>query len=145
MKSMLAILGSICISVVLSGCPQKKAPKIQRRWNRAALDVISFLDKAFAKAYLENDHKGADQLVQDCYYARFEPPERNMEAAIKRYVSSKRAALIEDAFLQYRRDLSGKAPQSLTKSKLDRLKSMLLNDAQRLDAMGIAPANLRGG
>jgi hypothetical protein len=128
------------------GCVTKKEVQSKSKfWQNAAEDVISFLDKAWEKSYLENDGIGADQLVQDCYFARFEPPERNMEAAIKRYISNKRAALIEDAFLQLRRDLKAQGPAALAKNKLDRLKAMLLNDAKRLDSMGIQATKLRGG
>ncbi|MDF1666406.1 MAG: hypothetical protein P1V97_31950, partial [Planctomycetota bacterium] len=72
-----------------------------------------------------------------------EPPQRNMEAGIKRYISARRAAVVEDAFLQYRRELKSQSPQGLAKSKLQRLKSMLREDGKKLDSMGITPGQLR--
>lgn len=112
-------------------------------WSNAAEDVIRFLDHAWVKAYQENDGAGADKLVQDCYYARFEPPQRNMEAAIKRYISARRAAIVEDAFLQYRRELKAQSPQGIARSKLRRLKTMLRDDGKKLDALGITAEQLR--
>ncbi|MDF1665191.1 MAG: hypothetical protein P1V97_25740, partial [Planctomycetota bacterium] len=84
-------LGLLLILVLVTSCskppaPSKKAPKF---WAAAAEDVIGFLDRAWDKAYRDHDGEGADRLVQDCYYARFEPPQRNMEAGIKRYISAR--------------------------------------------------------
>lgn len=135
----------IVVLLLLSSCAQKPIPsrKAPKFWAAAAEDVIGFLDKAWDRAYRDHDGKGADQLVQDVYYARFEPPQRNMEAAIKRYISARRAAVVEDAFLQYRRELKAQSPQGIAKSKLRRLKSMLREDAKKLDSMRITARQLR--
>lgn len=133
------------VLVLLSACtkPPNSVKATPKFWAAAAEDVIGFLDRAWDKAYRDHDGKGADQLVQDCYYARFEPPQRNMEAAIKRNISARRAALVEDAFLQYRRELKAQSPQGIAKSKLRRLKSMLREDGKKLDSMGITAGQLR--
>jgi hypothetical protein len=108
-------------------------PKAQRAWSELAVTMSRELREAAGLALAEGRHEDAREAVERCYEERFEPPEQNMEDAIRDAISPARASTIEASFEDLERSLASPGPAGEALARLTRLERQLTEAAAALD------------
>jgi high-affinity iron transporter len=88
------------------------------------------LDKAY-DSYTKKDPDGARDMVNDAYFGYYE--KEGVERAVMSYISGKRATTVEYQFSAVKKLIADGASPAEVRKSLDNLKTMLREDADKLD------------
>ncbi len=98
-------------------------------WGQAVVQIRSDLDRAVA-LYTQGNPEAASAAVNDAYFGVYE--KTGMEAAVRLYISARRAALEEYAFSQLKLLMKQGAPPAQVRQAKDQLLQDLQADATTL-------------
>lgn len=104
-------------------------------WQTQAESVNQAVNAAEA-AFAKGDVDGAKRAVTEAYFHNFE--DSKLEAAIRRFVSAKRAAEIEKYFATIRKAMTANDAAGV-KAVAQSLREAMLVEAKGLDAAKVAP------
>lgn len=104
-------------------------------WQAQADGVAQAMDAAEA-AFAKGDVDGAKRSVTEAYFRNFE--DSKLEAAIRKYVGSKRAAEIEKSFATLRKAMAAKDAGQV-KAVAQSLRADIATEARKLDEARVAP------
>lgn len=114
-------------------CP---ASAEQKRW----IQVVGEIEKALQGAlisYEEGKTNDAMERVADAYFGIFEAEKANMEIAVRRFISLKKATELEKGFGDIRKAMFNKAHLSDIKKQIANLLRALKEAAKELDRKGV--------
>lgn len=104
-------------------------------WANQAIDVNKAITAA-EETFTKGDLTGAKRGLTEAYFHHFE--DSKLEAAVRRFISAKRATQVEKMFSDMRKAMTaGKADE--VKSIADELRAAVTADAKTLDAENVAP------
>lgn len=108
----------------------------QQSWTDVADEIEKALHSAL-KSY--DDGKAADAMekVADAYFGVFEGDKANMEIAVRRFLSLKKASELEKGFSDLRKAMFDKAHSTGIKRQAKELIRAVKEAAVRLDAKGV--------
>lgn len=128
MKRILTVIFSITITgAVLAG---------QNDWAHIADEIEKALHSAL-KSYEEGKASYAMEKVADAYFGVFEGEKANMEIAVRRFISLKKATELEKGFSDLRKAMFNKAPLSDIKRQTTELIRAVKEAAGKLDGKGV--------
>ncbi|HLO76250.1 MAG TPA: hypothetical protein VK196_07325 [Magnetospirillum sp.] len=104
-------------------------------WQTQADGVNKAVEAAEA-SFAKGDSEGAKRAVTEAYFRNFE--DSKLEAAIRKYVSAKRAAEIEKQFSTMRKAIAANDAGTV-KSISHSLRDAIATEARRLDEAKVAP------
>lgn len=108
----------------------------QKRW----ILVVGEIEKALQSAlisYEEGKTNDAMERVADAYFGIFEAEKANMEIAIRRYLSLKKATELEKGFGDIRKAMHSKTPLLDIKKQTVNLIEALKDAGRELDRKGV--------
>ena len=114
--------------LVLTACPALAAS--YSNWKEVATDMQQVLDNAYA-LYEGGDAKAALKEVNNAYYNYYEAI--GFEGTVKAYISGSRASNVELQFSFAKAAINGGKTNDEVKTEIDKLISMLFEDAKTLD------------
>lgn len=129
----------LALAVGLAAWPAV-GPGVPPSWLDIAGEVATALERA-AAAGAGGQPARALELVSEAYFDVFE--ERGMEAAIRRYVSVRRARQIERMFGGLRRAISSGADAAEVGRQVATLREALATEARELQRQGVTQDDLR--
>ncbi|MGE5517804.1 MAG: hypothetical protein ACM31D_18520 [Bacteroidota bacterium] len=104
-------------------------------WQAQADSVAQAVDAAEA-AFAKGDVESAKRSVTAAYFSNFE--DSKLEAAIRKYVGSKRAAEIEKSFATLRKAMAA-SDAGQVKAVAQSLRADIATEARKLDEAKVAP------
>lgn len=105
-------------------------------WTKVAGEIEKALELAL-KDYGEGKVEEAMEKVVDAYFGIFEGEKANMEIAIRRYISLKKATELERGFADIRRAMANKMPVADVKRQTIGLIEGIKEAARALDRKGV--------
>lgn len=108
----------------------------QKRW----IHVVGEIEKALQSAlisYEEGKTSEAMERVADAYFGIFEAEKANMEIAVRRYLSLKKATELEKGFGDIRKAMYNKTPLLDIKKQTVNLIEALKDAGRELDRKGV--------
>ncbi len=105
-------------------------------WLKAAENIDKALDHA-AATYEAGKAAQAAEEVADAYFGLFESEDANMEIAVRRYISGKRAVELENGFNGLRKAMSKGTPANEVRRQAKGLGEGVRKAAGELDSKGI--------
>jgi high-affinity iron transporter len=127
---LLFILPLLILLTIL--CVNAEAAKYAS-WNEIIDEMHAVLDKA-GDAYQAGDADAAKNFVDDAYFGFYE--KEGVEKMVLSFVSGKRASTVEYQFSVAKRLMTEGAPLAEVQGSLSLLKTMLREDADKLDGKG---------
>lgn len=134
MKTGIALI--VFLLLVSTAVMADQGHKVRKDWAAVAERIKTALLVSL-DTYGKGDSSGAMEEVADAYFVIFEGEDANMEIAVRRFLSHKRAIALEKAFTDIRRVMHDKAPFKDVEEKLRPLTKELKKAASDLDAKGI--------
>ena len=107
-----------------------------KNWMDVAKDIEVSLQDAL-KTYRKGDKDNAMAGVADAYFSIFEG-EYNMEIAVRRHISLKRAVALEKSFVEIRKSMANGASFSGVREKVLKLTGDVKKAAKGLDGKGVS-------
>ncbi|MEK7846668.1 MAG: hypothetical protein AAB257_06865 [Nitrospinota bacterium] len=108
----------------------------QNNWLLITDEIENALHSAL-KSYEAGRTMEAMEKVADAYFGIFEGEKANMEIAVRRFISLKKATELEKGFGDLRKAMFNKAPLSDVKRQTVNLVDALKNAARELDRKGV--------
>jgi hypothetical protein len=108
----------------------------QENWAHVAVKIEKALLGSL-KTYEKGDTGSAVEEVADVYFGIFEGEEANMEIAVRRFLSVKRARVLEKAFTDLRRAMHNKSSLKKVRKMVLALTDDVKGAARDLDQKGI--------
>ncbi|MBI3754305.1 MAG: hypothetical protein HY266_09755 [Deltaproteobacteria bacterium] len=108
----------------------------QNNWAHIADEIEKALHSAL-KSYEDGKASDAMEKVADAYFGIFEGDKANMEIAVRRFISLKKAAELEKGFSDLRKAMLDKAPLADVKRQTANLTDELKKSAKELDRKGV--------
>ncbi|MBI5235445.1 MAG: hypothetical protein HY886_04275 [Deltaproteobacteria bacterium] len=108
----------------------------QGNWARVADGIGKALHTA-QRSYDEGRANEAMEAVSDAYFGLFEGTDANMEIAVRRFLSLRKAATLEKGFSDIRKAMSSKARADDVRRLTMELARALKETALRLDEKGV--------
>ena len=108
----------------------------QDAWAGIAMEIEIVLHDAM-KLYETGKANDAMEKAADAYFGIFEGEKANMEIAVRRHISLKKATELEKGFGDLRKAMFNKAPLSDVKKQTVNLIDALRNTAKELDRRGV--------
>lgn len=108
----------------------------QNNWAGIEQDIEKSLHSAL-KLYEKGKASEAMEKASDAYFGIFEGEKANMEIAVRRFISLKKATELEKDFGDLRKAMFNKAPLSDVKKQTVNLIDALRNAAKELDKKGV--------
>lgn len=124
------------LSVILLFSMAGTIPAGQNNWTHIADEIEKTLVVAL-KSYEDGKASDAMEKVADSYFGIFEGEKANMEIAVRRFISLKKAAELEKGFGNLRKAMHGKAPLPDIKKQAAELIKALKESARELDRKGV--------
>ena len=124
---LLAILLFSITGTVLAG---------QNNWAHIADEIEKALHSAL-KFYEDGKASDAMEKVADAYFGVFEGDKANMEIAVRRFISLKKATELEKGFSDLRKAMFNKTPLADVKRQTAALADELKKSAKELDRKGV--------
>lgn len=106
------------------------------QWGSVAEKIGRELGGA-VKLYEKGDTQGAEEKTVDAYFSVFEGEKANMEIAVRKSLSLKRASELEKGFSDIRKALHNKAPVHEVKTRTLALMDAVKKAADELDRSGV--------
>jgi predicted lipid-binding transport protein (Tim44 family) len=103
---------------------------------QAQADSVNQAVSAAEAAFAKGDSETGKRAVTEAYFRNFE--DSKLEAAIRKYVSAKRAAEIEKSFATLRKAM-GAGDAAQVKAVAQSLREAIAAEAKSLDAAKVAP------
>ena len=100
-------------------------------------DRIDAIVKQALQSYENGKVTEAMEMVADAYFGIFEGEKANMEIAVRRYLSLKKATELEKGFGDIRKAMYNKAPLLDIKKQIANLLKALKESAMELDRKGV--------
>lgn len=122
---MLYIISSFTNTVMAANSNTK-----HETWTEVATEMGTILDKSY-KLYVSGDTQGAKKQVDYAYYSYYE--KLGFEKTVMAHISGSRATAVEYQFSFAKKAILGHSSKEDVKASLDKLKTMLLEDATQLD------------
>lgn len=122
----------LAATLSLAGLP---AQAQTAHWQAQADSVVQAMNAA-ESAFAKGDVDGAKRAVTEAYFHNFE--DSKLEAAIRKYVSAKRAAEIEKSFATLRKAMTANDAAQV-KAIAQSLRDAIASEAKALDAAKVAP------
>lgn len=118
---------------------RKNAGRGTRTWSEVADEMTAILDKAQKAATTGNNDRQGSDLVNEAYYQYYE--KLGFEKTVMSAISGARVSEVENQFKETRKSMvGGKSDAEVTKN-VQTLKSMLVEDAKKLDEGAAAQMN----
>ena len=130
MRKILSILISITILFTFTAAPLFSADKTYSNWNEVTDDMQDVLDNAY-KIYQKGDAEGAKAEVNVAYYRFYEKV--GFERTVQAKISGNRAGVVELQFASVKKAITTGKSVKEVQAEIDKLKSMLREDAVQLD------------
>ncbi|MGN0916347.1 MAG: FTR1 family protein [Succinivibrio sp.] len=127
------ILALICALTMMCISVQAEAASKYSSWREVALEMSEVLENANV-LYTNKDLEGARDEVNHAYFGYYE--KIGFERAVMAHISGNRAAAVEYQFATVKRLILNDEGEVKVKEGLDKLSSMLLEDASKLDGPG---------
>lgn len=108
----------------------------RNNWAGIEQDIEKSLHSAL-KLYEKGKASEAMEKAADAYFGIFEGEKANMEIAVRRFISLKKATELEKGFGDLRKAMFNKAPLSDVKKQTVNLIDALRNAAKELDKKGV--------
>lgn len=108
----------------------------QDSWLRVADGIERALHSA-VQSYEAGKANEAMEKVADAYFGIFEGEKANMEIAVRRFISLKKATELERRFGELRKAMHGKAPLPGIKKQAAELVNALKESARELNRKGV--------
>ena len=124
---LLAILLFSITGTVLAG---------QNNWAHIADEIEKALHSAL-KSYEDGKASDAMEKVADAYFGVFEGDKANMEIAVRRFISLKKATELEKGFSDLRKAMFDKVPLTGIKRQATELIRAVKEAAEKLDGRGV--------
>lgn len=105
-------------------------------WTKVAVDIEKTLEEA-AGDYKDGKVIQAIEKVADAYFGIFEGENANMEIAVRRYLSLKKATDLEKGFGDLRKRMSEKQPVSDIRKDMRNLTVAIREAAAELERKGV--------
>src|SRR3972149_9354914 len=105
-------------------------------WTKVAGEIEKTLEEA-VRDYQEGEVSQAMEKVADAYFGIFEGEKANMEIAIRRYLSLKRATDLEKGFGDLRKRMSSRIPLSDVRKQTNDLIGAVKEAAGELERKGV--------
>lgn len=99
-------------------------------WNAVTDEMDAVLDEAY-KIYEKGDPDAAKKQVNVAYFQYYEKV--GFERTTQAKISGSRAGIVEQQFAAVKKTMIDRKPNKVVESELDKLKSMLREDANKLD------------
>ena len=99
-------------------------------WTEVATEMGTVLDKSY-NLYLAGDAQGAKKQVDHAYFSYYE--KLGFEKTVMAHISGSRATAVEYQFSFAKKAILAHSSKEDVKASLDKLKTMLLEDATQLD------------
>lgn len=106
------------------------------KWIKVAGEIESTLEDAM-RDYRDGKVNEAVEKVADAYFSVFEGENANMEIAVRRYLSLKKATDLEKGFGDLRKGMYEKRPLTDVRKEMNRLIGAVKNTAGELDRKGV--------
>lgn len=103
-------------------------------WLKVVDEIKKELD-AVIDSYKAGDYEESRSHISEAYFGIFE--EKEMEEAIRKYISAKRGFEIEEMFGNIRKGVKNKLPVSEISNRVDILIDALKSSAKELDSLDI--------
>lgn len=124
------------IFLIFLFCMARIGDAAQSIWIGVAGDIEKSLGNALS-LYESGKTAEAMEKVADTYFGIFEGEKTNMEIAVRKYLSLKKASELEKGFGDLRKSMSNKIPLSDIKSQTANLMERLKGAAKELDRKGV--------
>ncbi|HBR17848.1 MAG TPA: hypothetical protein DD725_09615 [Deltaproteobacteria bacterium] len=108
----------------------------QNNWVQVADEIEKALHDAM-RSYETGKTSEAMEQVADAYFGIFEGEKANMEIAVRRFISLKKAAELEKGFSDLRKAMFNKAPLADVKRQIAALVGAVKEAAGKLDGKGV--------
>jgi len=108
----------------------------QNNWAHIADEIEKALHSAL-KSYEDGKASDAMEKVADAYFGVFEGDKANMEIAVRRFISLKKAVELEKGFSNLRKAMFDKAPLTNIKKQATLLIRAVKEAAGKLDGKGV--------
>ena len=108
----------------------------QDSWSNVAGEIEKALNKA-ADAYEKGKKDEAMETVADAYFGIFEGEKANMEIAVRRFISLKKASELEKGFADVRKANKESIKQGDFKKQASNLIEAVKDTAKELDRKGV--------
>jgi len=108
----------------------------QNNWAHIADEIEKALHSAL-KSYEDGKASDAMEKVADAYFGVFEGDKANMEIAVRRFISLKKAVELEKGFSDLRKAMFNKAPLADVKRQTAALADELKKSAKELERKGV--------
>lgn len=105
-------------------------------WTKVAGEIEKTLEEA-VRDYQEGEVSQAMEKVADAYFGIFEGEKANMEIAIRRYLSLKKATDLEKGFGDLRKGISARLPLADVRQQMINLVNAVKEAAKDLDRKGV--------
>lgn len=105
-------------------------------WSKVAGEIERTLEGAMTD-YKEGKVNQAMEKVSDAYFGIFEGENANMEIAVRRHLSLKKATDLEKGFADLRKGMSGRLPLADIRKQMINLVSALKEAAKELERKGV--------
>ena len=112
----------------------------QNGWIQIAEEIEKALHSA-GELYEAGKSEEAMEKVADAYFGIFEGEKANMEIAVRRYISLKKATELEKGFGDIRKAMHNKAPLLDIKKQAANLMEALKDAGRELDRKGVGLGN----
>ncbi len=113
------------------------AGPLHAEWQKR-VPLIEAKLKESLTVYTKGDIKNAKRLCDDAYFEIFESLDANMEIAIRRSISLRRATELESQFGEIRKAFTQKTTSEKINEQISKLLSGLNESAKKLDADKVA-------
>ncbi|MDO8444543.1 MAG: hypothetical protein Q7T53_00305 [Deltaproteobacteria bacterium] len=108
----------------------------QNNWDKVAEEIEKALNNA-AEAYEKGKKDEAMEMVADAYFGIFEGEKANMEIAVRRFLSLKKASELEKGFADLRKGIKDGIKPSDFKKQTSNLVETVKTAAKELDRKGV--------
>lgn len=105
-------------------------------WSKVAGEIERTLEEAM-RDYKEGKVNQAIEKVSDAYLGIFEGEKANMEIAVRRHISLKKAADLEKGFGDLRKGMAGRLPLADVRKQMINLVSAVKEAAKELERKGV--------
>lgn len=105
-------------------------------WSKVAGEIERTLEEAM-RDYKDGKVNQAMEKVADAYFGIFEGEKANMEIAVRRHISLKRATDLEKGFGDIRKGMSDRLPLSDVRKQIGNLIGALKEAAKELERKGV--------
>jgi high-affinity iron transporter len=120
----------MAITLLMLGLATSPAEAAAETWSDVAAEMSGVLDQAF-ESYRGGDAEAGKDWVDEAYYGYYE--KLGFEKTVMAHISGSRAADAEYEFGLIKKAMLGPAPESEVLGHIDRLKTILVEDARTLD------------